>query len=51
MTGPADESHLAVSRPFDSADADQVPDDGWLATVSNDGVDFPTARVSAVCVS
>lgn len=50
VTGPADQAHLAVSRPFDGVDADQVPDDGWLATVSNDGTAPQTARVSAVCV-
>ncbi|MFL5893287.1 MAG: hypothetical protein ACJ75I_11165 [Solirubrobacterales bacterium] len=50
VSGPADEFHLAASRPFDGVDADQVPDDGWLATVSNDGTAPQTARVSAVCV-
>jgi len=50
VNGPADESHFAVSRPFDGPDADKVPDDGWLATVSNDGAAARTARGMAICL-
>ncbi len=52
LNGSVDGAHIAVSRPVDSAaDADKVPDDGWLATVSNDGGTARTARVTAICVS
>ena len=52
VAGPTDGAHAAVSRPVDSTgDADKVPDDGWLATVSNDGAVSRTAKVTAICVS
>lgn len=51
VTGPADEAHIAVSRPIDGGDADLVPDDGWQATVFNDGPVTETAAVRAICTS
>lgn len=50
VSGPADDTHMAASRPIDGGDLDQVPDDGWRATVSNDGAVFQTAAVKAICV-
>ncbi len=49
VTGPADEAHIAVSRPIDGGDRGRVPDDGWQATVFNDGSVTKTATVRAIC--
>jgi len=51
ISGPVSDSHVSVSRPIDGPDADHIPDDGWLAKVSNDGGGPTyTAKLAAVCV-
>jgi hypothetical protein len=44
------DGHTSASRPIDGPDADHIPDDGWLATVSNDSGSAETAKVMAICV-
>jgi hypothetical protein len=44
--------HIVKSVPIDDHDADNAPDDGWLAQVYNDhGSLTTTFNVSAVCIS
>lgn len=51
ISGPVSDSHVTVSRPIDGPDADHVPDDGWLASVSHDsGSPIVTAKLAAVCI-
>jgi hypothetical protein len=50
VSGPVSDGHTSASRPIDGPDADHIPDDGWLATVSNDSGSAETAKVTAICV-
>lgn len=49
IDGEAIASHVVASRPWDSADAGKVPDDGWRAGVVSNSHDDLTMTVHAIC--
>ena len=50
VSGPASQSHVAKTAPFDSDDKGKVPDDGWSITVANPSMAEMDVVVYAVCV-
>ena len=43
-------SHVLSSLPFDGADADRAPDDGWKVSVRNEEADPQAATAYAICM-
>ncbi len=50
VSGPASQSHVAVTEPFDSDDKGKVPDDGWSISVANPTMAEMDVVVFAACV-
>jgi hypothetical protein len=50
VTGPADEARMVSSRPFDDADADNVPDDGWVSRVHGIAGSDKNVTAYAICL-
>ena len=50
LSGNAERARLHTSYPYDSGDADQQRDDGWLARAYNSGGGTKTLTVQAMCV-
>ena len=50
VSGPASQSHVARTRPLDSDDKGEVPDDGWEITVANPTMAEMDVVVWVACV-
>jgi hypothetical protein len=50
LTGPADRGRLVASFPYDGADADDVPDDGWRIRVYNLSGSDKQVTAFAICL-
>ena len=50
VSGPASQSHVVETAPFDSDDKGKVPDDGWSITIGNPSMTEMDVIVWAACV-
>ena len=50
LNGPASQSFINSSHPFDDGDQNSKPDDGWRARAFNDSTSRPRLRVVALCI-